>query len=1028
MQELNLADWLEGILKWTQVKDEIECDSEKAEQMLMLLSKSFNSPPKSHHITIFQGRICSALSAMKCIPIGGGVLKRPKDCYFEDVPQLQVSMNIIKFSSESRRSRANENMLKAAGVHAHLPLDQIFANIGSLKWDHSSLIKYLVRVKDELSRTDMDKLRSTTDLFPDQESSGFYKLSDLYADTVNPEIVRILKLKILKWNPSAPREGSEIGEFLTDLGFNYNVPWRVLLKGVGAADSVDRALLFKYFFENYSYYTDYNGSKVDFPFVTVYSTDGKDTNIFLPSQVFLDEPLDHLGFYLIHPELKKYAQLLGIKERPSTNLITAQIIKTKLAVEKAQIVFAYCARISNEFSKEDWRIFRQHQFIPCLDDTTKISYKSHDQVFLPSSSANVFSSLFDQVDFGVQANSFLRSVGVVDEPRAENLISLLLKDPIKVFSQLKANKYTELIERIAQQWEMICSKHSTLARSFASSKSFIGHIRAERKDKNDSKDPIDQDNQDDKIQYSLYGIDGVFLIDDVISHQLFNLPTCSSNLEQFYLKLGSRWVSSVIRSEWKWTGEVRAEGPLIGSVKKILSERQNLIVASLDGNESGSGESKIVKGGRKRLEAAKIFQVDSIEIVRTCTVLKQTDSQASCAFTDSATAHPSIYLSKNAESQFDYFDLAAVIVGLLCDKKGRLQDSLLVASLLTTPLSSLRAKGFQVDSHIQKATEIVLPKPEPVKQILPDRERDTKPDQAITNRFDAPITNRFDKPPTVLDTPQTPQHQTPQALIPPVQTPQTLLANESQSTIDSKKSTSRPWTESLIGFFSGNSGSKKKNETLTGGKAGEARNEESIRKALDRGIQSLKPHKSGDFEARQPAVSNEPAPENAQVRKELGSYCQVLSSLRFVGKMGNVDIYAGDSLTPEMAGDLFSTHKNALLSFYGLIVDQLAYSVFKVSPTTCSIHLYFDPESSTIAFNRAHSLFFNFAYFLANQHFSILQDSVNAREVQQCKSFWFMTFCHELAHNFVHEHDAQHEFYMSSFAETFLPDFISSVL
>lgn len=994
---MNLADWLEGILKWTQAKDAIESDSEKAEQLLMILSKSFNSPPNSLDISTFQGQICSALSAMKCIPIGGGVLKRPKECFFEDVPQLQVSMNIIKFSSESRRSRANENMLKGAGVHAHLPLDQIFANISSLKWDHVSLIKYLVRVKDELSRSDMDKLRCTSDLFPDRNSSGFYKLTDLYADTINPEIVRILKLKTLKWTPSVPREGSEIGEFLTDLGFNYNVPWRVLLRGVGPSDPADRALLFKYFLENYSYYSDYARSKADFPFVPVYSSDGMDRNIFLPSQVFLDEPLDHLGFYLIHPELKKYAQLLGIKERPASNLIVAQMIKTKLSIEKAGVVFAYCARISNEFSNEDWRILRQHHFNPCLDkESEKITYKSHDQVFLPSSSANAFSSLFDQVDFGVQANSFLRSVGVVDEPRAENLIALLLKDSVNVFSQLKANKYTELIERISHHWESICSKHSSLARSFASSKSFIGHVRSATKE--DTSDDVSED----KIQYSLYGIDEVFLIDDVISHQLFNLPTCPANLEQFYMKLGSRWVSSVIRSEWKWTGEVRSEGPLVTSVKKILSERQNLIIASLD-NDSESG--KIVKGGKKRLEAAKVFQVDSIEIVRTCTVLKQTDSQASCAFTDSAAAHPSIYLAKNGESQFDYFDLAAVIVGLLCDKRGRLQDSLLVASLLTTPLSSLRAKGFQVDSHPQKPAEIVLPKPAEIQRI----ENDLKVDDKAT------IPSKPSEHSSLLPTEIPISHN--------------RFSNESQTTVtstDSKKSSSsRPWTESLLGFFA----NKKKSETtLSGGKAGEARNEESIRKALDRGIQSLKAHSSGDFEAFQPppSVNNEPPPQNTQVRKELGSYCQILSSLRFVGKMGNVDIYAGDSLTPEMASDLFSTHKNALVSFYGLIVDQLAYSVFKVSSKTASIHLYYDPESSTIAFNRSHSLFFNFAYFLANQHFNILHgNNANAKEVQQCKSFWFLTFCHELAHNFVHDHDAQHEFYMSSFAETFLPDFIS---
>lgn len=977
---MNLADWLDGIVKWSQAKDAIESDSEKAEQLLMILSKSYENAPKSLHISIFQARICNALASLKCIPIGNGNLKKPKDCYFEDVPQLQVSMNILKFSSESRRSRVNENMLKAAGVLSHLPLDQIFSNIGSLKWDHVSLIKYLVRVKDELSSSDMSKLKSTT-LFPDIGDSGVYKLSDLYADTVNLEITRILGLKILKWSPGIPKDGSEIGEFLADLGFNYIVPWRILLEGVSTASSSDRALILRYFFDNFSYYEDYNGSKVDFPFVPVESTDGSDLSVFLPSQVFLDDPLSHLGFYLIHPELKKYSQLIGVKERPSTELIARQICKTKLDLKKAEQVFSYCARISNEFSKEDWRLFRNNQFIPCTENDI-IVYKSFDQVFLVSESTG-FSDLFDQVDFGVQANSFLRSVGVVDEPRAENLISLLLTDPIKVFSQLKTTKYIELMERISNQWSVICSKHASLTKSFASSKVFIGYIKTSDREK---------ESEDEKLQFSLYGINDLFLIDDVISHQLFNLPTVPSNLEQFYLKLGCRWVSSVIRSEWKWTGQIQSEGSLINSTGKILSERQNLIISSLDSNDGE--ETKVIKNGRKRLEAVKLFQVDSIEICRTCTVNKQIDSQPSCAFTDGAAAHPSIYLAKNSDGQFDHFDLASVIVSLLCDKKGRLQDSLLVASLLTTPLSSLRAKGFQVDNNQKKAEEIVLPKPQ-------------KSPEAIR----------------VADSPDLESEKELNVELGDQKLSQTSETTPQQRT---KKTDSKRWSEGIMGFL------KKTSEVFSGGssenlhragKAGEARNEETLRNALDRGIKSLQPHKSGDFDAIQHPPKDEPAPKNQKVRRELNSYCQVISSLRLIGKMGSVDIYAGESLAKEESNVFFADNKESLISFYELIVDQLGYSIFKISPQTASIHLYYDPESSSVAFNRSHSLFFNFAYFLSNCHFSIL-NSTDQKEIQRCKSFWFMTFCHELAHNFVLDHDAQHEFYLSSFAEQFLPDFI----
>jgi hypothetical protein len=41
--------------------------------------------------------------------------------------------------------------------------------------------------------------------------------------------------------------------------------------------------------------------------------------------------------------------------------------------------------------------------------------------------------------------------------------------------------------------------------------------------------------------------------------------------------------------------------------------------------------------------------------------------------------------------------------------------------------------------------------------------------------------------------------------------------------------------------------------------------------------------------------------------------------------------------------------------------------------------------------------------------------------------FWFMTFCHELAHNFIGPHDERHEFYMSAFAEAYINAFLKTM-
>ena len=152
------------------------------------------------------------------------------------------------------------NHAKASGVHSHLPIDQIFANIGNLKWDHVSLLKYLFKVKDELSKSDVTKLKST--YIPRYSWIWNLFIIDLYADSINPEIIRIFKLKFLNGPQEFPGR-QWAWWFLTDFGFNYTVPWRILLKGVGSAQASDRAIIFKYFLDNFSFYEDYSPSKVD---------------------------------------------------------------------------------------------------------------------------------------------------------------------------------------------------------------------------------------------------------------------------------------------------------------------------------------------------------------------------------------------------------------------------------------------------------------------------------------------------------------------------------------------------------------------------------------------------------------------------------------------------------------------------------------------------------------------------------------------------------------------------------------------
>src|SRR5262249_3261507 len=76
-----------------------------------------------------------------------------------------------------------------------------------------------------------------------------------------------------------------------------------------------------------------------------------------------------------------------------------------------------------------------------------------------------------------------------------------------------------------------------------------------------------------------------------------------------------------------------------------------------------------------------------------------------------------------------------------------------------------------------------------------------------------------------------------------------------------------------------------------------------------------------------------------------------------------------------------------------------------------------DPASSSIAFNANGALFFNYHYFFS-LHLPRMAKGEPAAQTDAL-AYWWVTLCHELAHNLVREHSTAHSFYMESFASQY---------
>jgi len=82
------------------------------------------------------------------------------------------------------------------------------------------------------------------------------------------------------------------------------------------------------------------------------------------------------------------------------------------------------------------------------------------------------------------------------------------------------------------------------------------------------------------------------------------------------------------------------------------------------------------------------------------------------------------------------------------------------------------------------------------------------------------------------------------------------------------------------------------------------------------------------------------------------------------------------------------------------ILKSLA-EVFQLSLE--AIHVFYDENTSSITFNCDKSLFFNLKFYL-----ELHEEECKARFTNNAMIYWFMTVCHELAHNFTTSHNFMH--------------------
>ncbi|KAI9138940.1 hypothetical protein BKA69DRAFT_1126967 [Paraphysoderma sedebokerense] len=681
--------------------------------------------------------IVSAFTVKSCIPTTKG-WRTPAESYFKSV-NLFEDLSVVQFPNEKVVS---PKLLAMLGVREHVDLQMIFDKLDTLNWDHVHLVKYLSTVSDKLTDSEIAKLKNayilpiesngspqtiSTDKSSNNSASAQvapavpgttahvpskrFRAQDVFPPT---ELFRSLKLPILSWPRNKWRSNSPETKLLHRLGLPTHLTLQYIINQCSLATTASetRLSLLQYFSNNFEHYRcQYDPYRITVPFLPT-----QDGRLALPKDIFVEEEVKLLGFNVLLKDLKDKKELLGVRDHPSGKELVDTLRQKPPSLKEAVAVFSYLTGLQKEFSRTDFSVLRDLKFIPIVTKASeeKYHYSEPGRVYFSnnSNSSHLPPDLFEYIDFGLPANNFLRACGVKDEPSPIELAQLVLEDPRRFF-EYGVDRYIAILNQLAAHWEVI-RYSSGLVSKMKKTKWVIG-LKVESQNKVKDVETLAEKGEAEKIDEGELAkektlancelaIPGdVYLIDDPLLQSIFCPLSCplEPTLEKMYEALGARWLSRMVTSKYKLHGT-----PMQTSQSKrlqaLIHQRGPLLIY-----DNNSLNNNVKSNAQSTIDSLRCLQADGIEILREFNKSVHKQPISACVTEESSGrwGRKSGYLLIVTKGEVDFFDVARGLSDLLF-KRPKLNDALLLSTMLSTSLDNLRRKGFPVDRILNIAPQL----------------------------------------------------------------------------------------------------------------------------------------------------------------------------------------------------------------------------------------------------------------------------------------------------------------------------------
>ena len=758
-------------------------------------------------------------------------------------------------------------------------------------------------------------------------------------------------------------------------------------------------------------YNQYPIAQIDQPFLPIQPLAGESKNLVAkPSQCYANPKAAVLRFRTLREDLQPHHAIFGVALDPPIDVCAERLIKAPPAdVSSAQTLFGYFAGRLIEMGPNGHLVDRlgMAPIVPIVQSKQPTSKMSNVRFVTPRScflgDSQTYGDIFDFVDFGLEANTFLLRIGCKHEPNAAEIAGMLIRQPARLLDTLGTDKYLQLLRKIAENASNL-KKDKAIWQQLKSASCLLAE-KTVRLDVSLIDEKVGDLDDDATIkEYSLARASEMVLVDDFTTYRLFqhNLLAGPQEevLENLYSSLETPWLSHLVEDDMRKGALLREQSPA-AHLQKLLVERCRLFLHD--------HSPDAIRHDAKWLE--QNMTVRAIEFLHVTRKLKgyrglQFIEKRTAALHRESKKQAILYMT----ARYDLYEVSRAVMSLML-KRPKQQDFLALETIMESDLRRLKTKGYNVDRILrQKAAESRVAESERQRReeeqrLLAESEAASRPatQQAITNgpppeMPDPPlaIPGAFADSPEQVQRSRSPERGSKKST--------GLFSNISKHLGLNSSGPSGQQLQNLLTNWQGQDAPPPyQPHDPNGGKAlGPGTEQVTSPKDLQSNLQSAI-KSTREFNA-----SSLFAPPETKEIKETPSYCDSKPGhdLSFVAELKNgVKLYL--SRTHADPNGFLQANREALATFVVILSETAA--IFELPPQT--INIFHDEQGASIAFNSNGSLFCNLRYFM-QLHLAQMGSPDGKVEAM---AYWWITLCHELAHNLEHEHNSRHSFYTESF-------------